>query len=114
MVRGRYLATFSCNSFWNQRKIGSGVGSGTGFGSDLRQPERQNRAHFNRRLYSPSHAAEHTAGHTSPRTAVPSLRSGFRQKAPAALTPSERLKLSCQRTNYKPFTPGGSAIGLDG
>ena len=35
MVGGRYLATFSCNSFWNQQKIGSGVGSGTGFGSDL-------------------------------------------------------------------------------
>src|SRR5262249_47885380 len=36
MVRGRYLATFSCNSIWNQQKVGSGVGSGTGFGSDLR------------------------------------------------------------------------------
>ena len=44
------------------------------------------------------------------RSTVPSLRSGFRQKAPASLTPSERLKLSCQRTKYKPFTPGGSAI----
>ena len=28
----------------------------------------------------------------------------------SGITPSERLKLSCQRTNYKPFTPGGSAI----
>src|ERR1035437_7063395 len=28
----------------------------------------------------------------------PSLRSGFRQRAPASLTPAKRLKLSCQRT----------------
>src|SRR5215471_20066054 len=42
MVGGRYLATFSCKSLWNHRKVGSGVGSGSHFGSGVLRKPRQN------------------------------------------------------------------------
>jgi len=138
MVQGRYLATFSNNCFAISRNQVAAMVAAAVLVATSGHRLNRNRTHFTYDLLQGDHEGRadrlfHPRGDTarvSTRVPLPwqfvperKKRSSFFARHTSASTqndPAERdcardpfstgaALLSCQRTKYKPFTPGGSA-----
>jgi len=144
MVRGRYLATFLSNCFGISRKLVAELVTAAVLVATSGHPRSRNRAHFiydlhERDRWRRADHVFHPQGF-SPRgwahvgcqpltiRAERKRRSSFFAQHTSASTQNDPAArdcargpfstgaalLNCQRTSYKPFTPGGSAIGPSG